>query len=229
MIFFYHTLFITYDFMKNQFSAISRLKSLLEQLSSQASQIDKMNKHSKSHRLIENNDIFFEHLFSTRSDLFYPYIEEIKIKLQTLERLVDNKNRDLSKLSLENIEAQISAMVNALHSNKTRHQAASLSVKANGDAIKSRNQAFQKTKYQQMAKTVMLTSHQLYDKLKEHHEFERRLMDMVALREQERASCKTSDANKLGLEVLALHQRLGRCRKAISSIELEIERAEKIK
>ncbi|MGB0936885.1 MAG: primosomal replication protein [Colwellia sp.] len=215
--------------MRNNASSFVRLKSLLAQLRAQAIQVDSYNKNSKSHRLIENTDIFFEHLFSTKSNLFTPYIEEINTQLLTLERLVSNNNESLSKASLDNIEEQISAMVNALHSNQTRHQAAKLNVNAKNSARASRIKTAQKTKYQQLAKKVMLSSHQLYDKLKEHHEFERRLMDMVALREEARSSSSPSEAGKLGQEVLALHQRLGRCRKAISSIEIEIERAEKIK
>ena len=215
--------------MRAPLTSFARLKGLLTQLSSQAAQVDNHNQNNKSHRLIESNDIFFEHLFSTKSNLFTPYVEEINTRLLTLERLVQNKNHPLSKASLDNIEAQISAIVNALHSNKTRHQAAQLNVDAKNNARASRIKTAQKTKYQQLAKKVMLNSHQLYDKLKEHHEFERRLMDMVALREEARTSCSPSEAGKLGQEVLALHQRLGRCRKAISSIEIEIERSEKIK
>ncbi len=73
----------------------------------------------------------------------------------------------------------------------------------------------------------MLTSHQLYEKLNKNREFERRLMLMVAEREQQRTQCRASEAEKLSNEVLALHQRLGRCRKAISLIERDIEFAEK--
>ena len=73
----------------------------------------------------------------------------------------------------------------------------------------------------------MLNSHQLYQKLTEHHEFERRLMDMVAEREAMRAKCKKHESEKLSIEVLTLHQRLGRCRRAISTIERDIEQVEK--
>ena len=78
-----------------------------------------------------------------------------------------------------------------------------------------------------MTKSVLLSSHQLYQQLNEHHEFERRLMDMITEREQERVRSKSAINDKLSLEVLALHQLLGRCRKAISSIERNIELAEK--
>ncbi len=69
----------------------------------------------------------------------------------------------------------------------------------------------------------------LYQKLSEHHEFERRLALMIAEREQQRGNTKDySQRNEqLKLEILALHKRLGKCRQAISVIERDIELAEK--
>jgi len=90
-----------------------------------------------------------------------------------------------------------------------------------------KNQTKLNAQYNNVAKAVLLSSHQLYQKLNEHHEFERRLMDMVQTRQQELTQCRASQSTKLSQEVLALHQRLGRCRKAISAIEREIELAEK--
>ena len=72
-----------------------------------------------------------------------------------------------------------------------------------------------------------MSSHQLYQKLTEHHEFERRLMDMLSEKERQRLESKKHESEKLSVEVLTLHQRLGRCRKAISAIQREIELAEK--
>jgi primosomal replication protein N'' len=112
------------------------------------------------------------------------------------------------------------------------HQAAQASFNAKKNVRRKSAQAAQLNqtdKYNKMAKSVLLSSHQLYQQLTEHHEFERRLKDMITEREQERTRSKSANIDKLSQEVLALHQRLGRCRKAISAIERNIEQAEKSK
>ena len=56
-------------------TAITRLSSLLEYIETQARQTDQLNSQHKSHRLIENNDLFSQHLFTTQSDQLSLYVE----------------------------------------------------------------------------------------------------------------------------------------------------------
>lgn len=211
--------------------AISRLSILLDHLSVQAKQTDELNSKHKSHRLIENNNLFSQHLFTTESDKFYPYVGEVKKRLNEFSRLLslsaDNANKaEFAKSSLLQIEQQISALMNAIQANKAMHQAAQASFDVR-KKVRVRSAQATQNKYKEMAKAVVLSSHQLYQQLSEHHEFERRLMDMVTEREQQRIRSKSANNDKLSQEVLVLHQRLGRCRKAISVIERNIELAEK--
>ncbi|PKI17097.1 primosomal replication protein PriC [Colwellia sp. 12G3] len=218
--------------------AISRLSTLIDHLSVQAKQTDQLNSRHKSHRLIENNDLFSRHLFTTESDKIFLYVEEVKKRLNNFSRLYslyslssDNANKaEFAKSSLLQIEQQISALMNAIQANPAMHQAAQASFDARKKVqIKSAQatQLKQNEKYSKMAKSVLLSSHQLYQQLSEHHEFERRLMEMITEREQQRQRSKNANSEKLSQEVLALHQRLGRCRKAISEIERNIEQSEK--
>ena len=215
--------------------AIQRLSTLLEQLSIQSIQIDKLNNKHKSHWLIENNNLFSQHLFSTESDRFTPYVNETKKRLNEFSRLYNSSNDNLNKIefaktSLQRVEQQISALMNAMQANKAMHQAAQISYDAKNRVRTKKTritESNKNNKYNVMAKTVLLSSHQLYQQLSEHHEFERRLIAMINEREQQRQQSKNTNLNKLSQEVLALHQRLGRCRKAISSIERNIETAEK--
>lgn len=217
--------------------ALSRLSILLEHLSAQAKQTDKLNSNQKSHRLIENNNLFSQHLFTTQSDKIFLYVEEVKKRLNEFSRLHtlsgDNINKaEFAKSSILLIEQQISALMNAIQANETMHQAAQASFNARKNVRKKYAQATQlkqSDKYNKMAKSVLLSSHQLYQQLTEHHEFERRLRDMITEREQQRTRSNSANIDKLSQEVLALHQRLGRCRKAISSIEKNIEQVEKNK
>jgi len=215
--------------------AIQRLSSLLEQLAIQSKQVDLSNAKHKSHRLIENNNLFTRHLFSTESDLFTPYVSEVQKRLSEFSRLHklsnDNINKvEFAKTSLQQIEQQISALMNALQANQAMHQAAQVSFDARKKVrIKQARVNISSTndKYNKITKTILLSSHQLYQQLSEHHEFERRLMAMISEREQQRLQSKGMNTSKLSQEVLALHQRLGRCRQAISSIERNIETSEK--
>jgi primosomal replication protein N'' len=206
-------------------SHIDRLSAVLNQLATKAKQIDKKNATEKVHRLIENNNLFSPELFVSQSDRFSPYIKEIQQKLPEFTRLVTAGKIELSTLLLHKIEQQVAAISNALHANAALHQAAKLSFDAHSKVKIKKNKA--QNKYKDIAKKILLTSQQLYQKLSEHHEFERRLMEMLAERELQRVKCKASANAKLSAEVLALHQRLGRCRKAISAIERDIELAEK--
>jgi primosomal replication protein N'' len=199
----------------------------LEILDTRAKQIDLENTQLKAHRLIENNNLFSSTLFASKSDKFSPYTKEIQRRITEFSRLVTAKKIDLSKELLMKIEQQISAVSNALQSNSLMHQAATLSFDTNNKVRMKNAKKKQASKYSELTKTIMLNSHQLYQKLTEHHEFERRLMAMVSQRESDRMRCKQSENAKISTEVLALHQRLGRCRKAISAIERDIELAEK--
>ncbi len=208
-------------------NSTERLSLLLETLEIKAKQIDKKNAQVKVHRLIENNNLFSSTLFSSQSDRFSPYVKEVQRRITEFSRLVATDKIEISKVLLQKIENQTSAISKALQSNSIMHQAAKLSFDANSKVRIKRAKAKQANKYSDLTKKLMLNSHQLYQKLTEHHEFERRLMDMIAEREIERSKSKRHKSEKISTEVLALHQRLGRCRKAISVIEHDIELAEK--
>lgn len=208
-------------------NSIERLSEVLVRLATEAKQIDTQNNQNKSHRLIENNNLFSPALFFSQSDRYLPYVEEIERRLAEFSRLVATNKIELSKVLLAHLEQQISAISNALYANSTMHQAAKLSFDANKKIRVKVAKAKQVNKYRDLAKKLVLSSHQLYQKLAEHHEFERRLMDMLMEKERQRLKCKKHESDKLSIEVLTLHQRLGRCRKAISIIEHDIDLAEK--
>jgi primosomal replication protein N'' len=73
----------------------------------------------------------------------------------------------------------------------------------------------------------MQSSHELYQELSQNHEFERRLQEMIDIRKQQLSSANSTQASKLNQEILVLHARLGRCRKAISATEDKIQQVEK--
>lgn len=215
--------------------AIKRLTILLSELQQQAEEIDQLNQKQKYHWLIENNDIFSPQLFKTQSDRFTPYVKESKQRLIELTHLIKttliNANKEtIAKELLTLIEQQISALMNAFQSNETMHHAAKLSFETKRKVrtnIVKKAQVNSADQYQKIAKTILLNSHQLHHKLLEHHEFERRLLEMITTKSQQLNQNKFISNEKTSQELLALHQRLGRCRKAISVIERDIELAKK--
>jgi primosomal replication protein N'' len=208
-------------------NSIERITEVLKRLAMEAKQVDIQNTQNKSHQLIENNNLFSPTLFFSQSDRYLPYVEEIERRLVELTRLLATNKIELSKALLEHLEQQISAISNALHANSTIHQAAKISFDVNKKVRIRKAKAKQVDKYRDLAKNLVLNSQQLYQKLAEHHEFERRLMNMLTDKERQRLECKKHENERLSVDVLTLHQRLGRCRKAISVIERDIELAEK--
>jgi len=197
-------------------NAINKIHAILDQLNVQANIVDQQNKHSKSHKIIQENDIFSEKLFLTHSDLFQPYVDEVKNKTDELARLLAANKNALAHTRLLTIEQQISALRNALNANSTLHKEPSQRLVA----IKSR-------RYKKAAQALMQSSHNLHNKLNETVEFERRLLEMIQTREKQFHGASVKKSKQLTDEVLALHQRLGRCRQAISKLEREIASAEK--
>jgi primosomal replication protein N'' len=197
-------------------SSIDKIYGIVEQLSAQARQVDQQNKNSKSHKIIQENDIFSEALFLTHSDQFYPYVQEVKSKTEELTRLLAAQKNTLAHNRLLQIEQQIAALRNALNANSALHKEPAQRL----EAIKAR-------RYKKAAQAVMQSSHNLHKKLNETFEFERRLVEMVQERELLRQSATAKHSQQLSEEILALHQRLGRCRQAISKLEREIAQSEK--
>ena len=192
-------------------SVLNKLTPIVEDLKSKAALVDKINEKKPSHKYFKEKRLFSETLFSSYSDKFVSYALEIEKKLARLAIILKHNNQALSLELITQIEHQIAALTNALNANDAIHHEAEIKHEA-------RKQFFAK----KAAKTIMQSSHELYQTLAQYHEFERRLQAMI--NERTAAQGNSPDLNQ---EILALHQRLGRCRKAISQVERQIEQQEK--
>ena len=86
--------------------------------------------------------------------------------------------------------------------------------KENKSTYKPRSKTNNKSApYQQAVKQIMQPAHELYDELKQNHEFERRLVLMVEECKLRMQNVGPVKAKAINLEILALHGRLGRCRR----------------
>ena len=206
--------------MLNSHSALlSKLSTAIEHLALKAATIDQHNTQLKSHKLVKEQLFFSETLFFSQSDKYTDYVIEIKENIQKLSRLFETRKDVLSQSILEKIEEQISSLINAFNANTFMHNEASNHAKH----IKE----IKKMRYQKMTRSIVESSQVLYQSLSEHQEFERRLLDMLKNKQNELSLANANNSSAISQEVLVLHQRLGRCRQAISKIERSIELQEK--
>jgi len=196
-------------------TSIKKIRIILADLEQSALVLDDNNGKLKAHILLQDTALFSINLFNIKSDLFNDYVSEIKNKTTQLERLLNNQNNELSSYQINVIEKQITALLNAFNSNSHIHNEA-----------QNRLYAINTKRYKNAVKAVIKPTQNLYQSLSEHHEFERRLLVMLTDKEQLRIRSNSLLNKKISQEVLILHQRLGRCRQAISKIEADIVKSE---
>jgi primosomal replication protein N'' len=190
----------------------AQLEQQLLKLASQASQID------QQAPAWQRRDWFDSDLFQCHSPQLLDYVQEAMQLLQRLQQplrssgeLLIIQQQNQQRLA-ERLSAQMQALGRAFGSLEVRQREKSKWRKAKTAAVAPT------TPQRQRAGQLLAElggSHQaLYQKLSETHEFERRLLDLInaAAREQQDPARQ-----------LALHARLGRCRKAISQLEAEIQ------
>jgi primosomal replication protein N'' len=197
-------------------SSIIKINDVLSSLHTQAVEIDLANSKNKSFSLRKHNPVFSETLFSTNSDKLSHYVDEIRKKTHELELLINAKKVQFSYARLALIEQQISAIKNAINANGSLNKAS-----------KQHIQMLKNKKYRQAAQSFIQPTQSLYQKLSETHEFERRLLDMLEQKQIQFSQAPKTIKDKISDELLVLHQRLGRCRQAISKLERQIEMSEK--
>lgn len=196
--------------------AISKLSTLLATLKPQAQHLDQANADKKAHRLLEDNPMFSINMFRNKSDKYLPYILEVEAEIKELNYLLNKNSTTLAYSLLERIEQQLSCLYNAFSANSTIHREAGI-----------RQEKMKIRAYKKSMEKMMLSSHSLHQKLAEYHEFERRLNDMLIEQTRQLKLATAKKSQEISAQVLLLHQRLGRCRQAISKVERQIEMSEK--
>lgn len=129
--------------------------------------------------------------------------------LYICEQIQRNKNDTILQYYCERFTEQYTAITRALEHLKR---------------AKSKRHSQTANRYRKQVSTLLAPSHKLYQDLAQHHEYERRLMDMV--RDKQIAIRSAVDPKSHTNEMLALQARLGRCRQAIARIEDAIKSVE---
>ncbi|MFC3033624.1 primosomal replication protein [Pseudoalteromonas fenneropenaei] len=190
-----------------------KLEQQVAMLAEKAVEFDKAKWFEKNRFIQNKHGLFDSPLFASKSLLLQDYVDEIAL---SLKHLPATSQRHAFAFAIEKIGMQVESVVKVL-------QATPVWAKENRSSPKAKAQVYRKA----VAK-IMQSSHELYQELSQNHEFERRLQAMITERQSQLDSANSDTARQqLHAEILALHARLGRCRKAISATEDKIVALEK--
>jgi primosomal replication protein N'' len=190
------------------------MDTLINQLTVQFEKLEYEVKGLKlsSKQWFANSDIFRSSGFSTRSDDIDDYLLELN---STIKKLASVTNEEHIGYLSERITQQFSCLKRLLKSND-------INIK-NTQYTKDRIRNISKAK--KFAVKTSQSSQELYAELSKLQEYERRLLDMVNLSQQQLSMYKgQSNRPALQQEVLTNQQRLGRCRQALSKVEETIQK-----
>lgn len=161
----------------------------------------------------QQRDCFSGALFQTRSRYLLDYVQESMQLCQRLKGYLDTPQAlPTVQLLSEKLAAQLQALMQAFTSLDVRQKEQAPKWRTNPN--KKTVEPSQRQQAGQLLAQLGGTAQAMHQQLAEYRGFERRLQDMV----QESAQQQQPPAVQL-----ALHARLGRCRKAISALEAEIQ------
>ena len=186
--------------------AYSRLQIQIAELEASLAPI--MN---KERAWFKASDIFFSNAFYSRSDELQDYIKELK---SNINRLSSVKDETQVAYLTDKISEQFSCFRNFLNSQGLD----SKYVK------QKRHRVNLQQRVKNIAQVATQSSQELYQELSKLQEYERRLLDMVAEKQQQLMSFHGSNKTEMQQHVLHTQQRLGRCRQAISGVEEKIQK-----
>ncbi|GEK09557.1 primosomal replication protein [Pseudoalteromonas sp. McH1-7] len=189
-----------------------KLEQQISRLKQQAVQFDAAKWFDKNRYMQAQPSLFDTRVFRTKSLKLSDYVDEIS---EAMTHLPPSEQRHAFAFAIERIGSQMEAVLKVLKSTP---------VWAKENKLNTPKKA---KVYKKAVQKIMQSSHELYQELSQNHEFERRLQEMIDLRRLQMDKANGNEAAKLNAEILALHARLGRCRKAITATEQKIQEVEK--
>lgn len=187
--------------LKDTKQLLTQLEQL--QIALTSSTIDNENWFNRS-------DVFVSSAFYTKSNELTDYIEELKGNIAKLEKL--NEQAYLEFLA-DKVTQQFACLRSLLNSASVH----------NKDKTYRNHKRSKVQQAKQFTKRVNQSSQDLYAELSKLQDYERRLQEMVAERQQVLHQYQgTAKRQEYQQDVLAYQQRLGRCRQALSKVEEQI-------
>lgn len=192
-------------------SSVQELKNKVDELKHQLSAV-----LQGQQQWFKASDVFNSSHFYTKSDELKDYIKELENNVNRLATVNDTTH---AEYLTERISVQFTCLKNFYNSSYLSKKYSS-----------QNKQLFSKVnRVKQMAAKATQSSQELYQELSKLQEYERRLLDMVTekqsmLNQAQQGRISNTQKTELQNQVLVTQQRLGRCRKAISGVEEQIQR-----
>ena len=185
------------------------IQQLVNQLDSIKQQLGDF--HRANGKWFNAQDLFVSNSFHSQSEEVNDYLIELESNIQHLGRL---SNLMHAEFLAERIRDQFACLKNLLNSQtvNTKHQTQRASTAKRVNRLK------------QLTRQVTQSSQELYQELSKLQEYERRLIEMVAEKQQILHQYQgKKHRQEYQQQVLVTQQRLGRCRQALSKVEEQIQ------
>ena len=159
-----------------------------------------------------HQDLFVSKSFHCQSEELADYTKELEKNIKLLSSITSVEHAEYLS---QRVQDQFACFRNLLNAQKlnSKHQ----------NHRKATFQRLQRVK--QLSKQVNQSSQELYQELSKLQEYERRLIDMVAEKQQTLHQYKgQKHRQEYQQQVLVTQQRLGRCRQALSKVEEQIQK-----
>ncbi|PAJ73380.1 primosomal protein [Pseudoalteromonas sp. NBT06-2] len=194
---------------------LERLHIQIEKIKRDAKAFDNAKWFDKNRYMRSKHRLFDATLFNTRSMILLDYVDELS---ETYVNLPPITHRRSYEYAIERLTTQLEAVIRVLKSTPVWQK-----------DLDSNKFVKKKTYYKKAVKKIMQSSHELHQELAKNKEFERRLLVMIEDKKALLHRACDDKASEINLEILSIHGRLGRCRKAISATEDNIKFSEKNK
>lgn len=182
-------------------------------------------------KLIQDVERFNHDLFVQHGAKLLPCIQQIAKNIDHLkQQLSHGSTISALNYSCERIQDRFTAVKRALLTTKINVKEAQYQ-KADKKAywVNKHKQQHQNSEFSWIASSVMQNSHQLYDELNKHVNWASKIEQKIQALTLTLNHAQGKNKIELQQQVLAMHQRLGKCRQAISYIEERIQYFERPK
>ncbi|MCL1143641.1 primosomal replication protein [Shewanella gaetbuli] len=179
----------------------------------------------KQRKSLENVERFNHNVFSQQGAALRPCVEQLRQDLNQLEKQIKlNLAKSTIELSCQRIQDRFTALKRALLTTNINLKSVAQAKASNRARYAKKQQtSMQQSEFGWLAGNIMKNSHQLYDELNKHLNWAKKFEFKIQQMESNLDLCHAADKIKLQNDILLMHRRLGKCRKAISYIEERIQ------
>ncbi|QSX34918.1 primosomal replication protein [Shewanella avicenniae] len=208
----------------NTAQLLQKLRQQLKQLEQEVLQHDNA-QSAKDLRLLEHLERFEQTLFHQSGGKLHPCIIQLESSIQQLERqLAAGISPLVLQASCERIADRFVALKRAIATTAIDLKAQQQNKNSKKVVYERKlQQRHQESGFEWIAAGVMRNSHQLYEELNKHLNWEKKIQFKIEQLQAQLDICHITEKIAIQNDLLAMHKRLGKCRQAINYIEDRIQ------